>query len=201
MLARGARGLPRATACIVAAAAIGLLAGCGSSSGDSSGSPARAAETIERNERNEEAAALQKEEAAETAKNRELLSQIEAKTSEEAAEAKAKATEHAAAVKAKKREAEAKKKQHALEEQLKKEQQAHKQAATKPKLYPSGAPLSDSLVRGEVTIAPLVYSIIFHLAWYPPLARWCRAVAASPIRRPSGERPQRRFAPRSRSSG
>ena len=36
-----------------------------------------------------------------------------------------------------------------------------KQAATKPKLYPSGAPLSDSLVRGEVTIAPLVYNIIY----------------------------------------
>ena len=36
-----------------------------------------------------------------------------------------------------------------------------KQAATKPKLYPSGAPLSDSLVRGEVSIAPLVYNIIY----------------------------------------
>src|SRR5881392_3230387 len=131
MLARGARGLPRATACIVAAAGIGLLAGCGSSA-DDSGSPARAAETIERNERNEEAAALQKEEAAETAHNRELLSQIEARTSEEAAEARAKATEHAAAVRAKKREAEAKKKQRALEERLKKEQQAHKRAAPKP---------------------------------------------------------------------
>jgi iron(III) transport system substrate-binding protein len=36
-----------------------------------------------------------------------------------------------------------------------------KQAATKPRLYPSGAPLSDALVRGEVTIAPLVHNIIF----------------------------------------
>ena len=36
-----------------------------------------------------------------------------------------------------------------------------KQSATKPKLYPSGAPLSDSLVRGEVQIAPLVYNIIY----------------------------------------
>jgi iron(III) transport system substrate-binding protein len=35
-----------------------------------------------------------------------------------------------------------------------------KQAATKPVLYPSGAPLSDSLVRGEVSIAPLVYNVI-----------------------------------------
>jgi len=36
-----------------------------------------------------------------------------------------------------------------------------KQAATKPRLYPSGAPLSDALVRGEVAIAPLLYNIIF----------------------------------------
>jgi len=35
------------------------------------------------------------------------------------------------------------------------------QAATKPQLYPSGAPLSDALVRGEVTIAPLLYNIIW----------------------------------------
>ena len=36
-----------------------------------------------------------------------------------------------------------------------------KQAATKPALYPSGAPLSDALVRGEVEIAPLVYNVIY----------------------------------------
>jgi len=36
-----------------------------------------------------------------------------------------------------------------------------RQAATKPRLYPSGAPLSDSLVRGEVSIAPLIYDIIY----------------------------------------
>lgn len=36
-----------------------------------------------------------------------------------------------------------------------------KQAATKPALYPSGAPLSDALVRGEVTIAPLLYNAIY----------------------------------------
>lgn len=36
-----------------------------------------------------------------------------------------------------------------------------KQAATKPRLYPSGAPLSDALVRGEVTVAPLLYNIIY----------------------------------------
>lgn len=36
-----------------------------------------------------------------------------------------------------------------------------KQAATKPTLYPSGAPTSDSLVRGEVVIAPLIRNAIF----------------------------------------
>ena len=36
-----------------------------------------------------------------------------------------------------------------------------KQAATKPALYPSGAPLSDALVRGEVEIAPLVYNVVY----------------------------------------
>jgi iron(III) transport system substrate-binding protein len=36
-----------------------------------------------------------------------------------------------------------------------------KQAATNPALYPSGAPLSDALVRGEVSIAPLLYNIIY----------------------------------------
>jgi iron(III) transport system substrate-binding protein len=36
-----------------------------------------------------------------------------------------------------------------------------KQAATKPVLYPSGAPLSDALVRGEVSIAPLLYNVIY----------------------------------------
>ena len=37
-----------------------------------------------------------------------------------------------------------------------------KQAATQPVLYPSGAPLSDALVRGEVSIAPLLYNIVYH---------------------------------------
>src|SRR5262249_45699410 len=36
-----------------------------------------------------------------------------------------------------------------------------KQAATKVRLYPSGAPLSDALVRGEVSIAPLLYNIVW----------------------------------------
>ena len=36
-----------------------------------------------------------------------------------------------------------------------------KQAATHPILYPSGAPTSDALVRGEVAIAPLLYNAIY----------------------------------------
>lgn len=36
-----------------------------------------------------------------------------------------------------------------------------KQAATNPVLYPSGAPTSDAVVRGEVSIAPLLYNIIY----------------------------------------
>ncbi len=36
-----------------------------------------------------------------------------------------------------------------------------KQAATKPRLYPSGAPMSDALVRGEFTICPAIYNIVY----------------------------------------
>jgi len=36
-----------------------------------------------------------------------------------------------------------------------------KQAAAENVLYPSGAPLSDALVRGEVQIAPLLYNIVY----------------------------------------
>jgi len=36
-----------------------------------------------------------------------------------------------------------------------------KQAATNPVLYPSGAPTSDSLVRGEILMAPLLYNIVY----------------------------------------
>ncbi len=36
-----------------------------------------------------------------------------------------------------------------------------KQAATNPVLYPSGAPASDALVRGDITIAPLLYNIVY----------------------------------------
>lgn len=36
-----------------------------------------------------------------------------------------------------------------------------KQAALKVALFPSGAPTSDSLVRGEISVAPLLYNIIY----------------------------------------
>jgi len=36
-----------------------------------------------------------------------------------------------------------------------------KQAATAPKLFPSGAPLSDAVIRGEVAIAPLITNIVY----------------------------------------
>jgi iron(III) transport system substrate-binding protein len=36
-----------------------------------------------------------------------------------------------------------------------------KQAATHPILYPSGAPMSDALVRGEIGIGPLLYNAIY----------------------------------------
>jgi len=36
-----------------------------------------------------------------------------------------------------------------------------KQAATDPVLFPSGAPMSDALVRGEITMGPLLYNAIF----------------------------------------
>src|SRR4051812_46755936 len=36
-----------------------------------------------------------------------------------------------------------------------------KQAATAPVLFPSNAPTSDALVRGEITVAPLLYNAIF----------------------------------------
>jgi iron(III) transport system substrate-binding protein len=36
-----------------------------------------------------------------------------------------------------------------------------KQAATKPKLYPSSAPLCDAVIRGEVSVGPILMSIVF----------------------------------------
>src|SRR6266700_304081 len=36
-----------------------------------------------------------------------------------------------------------------------------KQAATNPVLYPSGAPMSDALVRGDIAMGPLLYNIVY----------------------------------------
>ncbi|MDB5639791.1 MAG: idiA [Bradyrhizobium sp.] len=36
-----------------------------------------------------------------------------------------------------------------------------KQAATHPILYPSGAPMADALVRGEVAMGPLLYNVVY----------------------------------------
>src|SRR3954471_12179494 len=36
-----------------------------------------------------------------------------------------------------------------------------KQASTHPVLYPSGAPMADALVRGEIAIGPLLYNIVY----------------------------------------
>src|SRR5689334_16299251 len=36
-----------------------------------------------------------------------------------------------------------------------------RQAATHPVLYPSGAPMSDAMVRGEVAMGPLIYNAVF----------------------------------------
>src|ERR1700742_3295355 len=36
-----------------------------------------------------------------------------------------------------------------------------KQAATHPTLYPSGAPMADALVRGEIAIGPLLYNVVY----------------------------------------
>src|SRR5947208_4150832 len=48
-----------------------------------------------------------------------------------------------------------------FERQVRGEDYWKKQAATHPVLYPSGAPTSDALVRGEVSIAPLLYNIVY----------------------------------------
>jgi iron(III) transport system substrate-binding protein len=39
-----------------------------------------------------------------------------------------------------------------------------KQAATNPVLYPSGAPMSDALVRGDIAMGPLLYNIVYPYA-------------------------------------
>mgnify|MGYP006273828505 CR=1 FL=1 len=48
-----------------------------------------------------------------------------------------------------------------FERQVMGEEYWAKQAATKPKLHPSGAPLSDAVVRGEILVAPLIFNIVY----------------------------------------
>ena len=48
-----------------------------------------------------------------------------------------------------------------FERQLLGEDYWKKQAATNPVLYPSGAPMSDALVRGEIAMGPLLYNIVY----------------------------------------
>src|ERR1700692_1697486 len=80
--------------CVVAVLCCGLAIGCGANT--SSGSKLVTREQQEANERRE-AAEQKKEEVSETAKNRELLSQIEAKTHEEQVETNIQRSEKALA--------------------------------------------------------------------------------------------------------
>ncbi len=48
-----------------------------------------------------------------------------------------------------------------LERQVLGEDYWKRQAATNPILYPSGAPMSDALVRGEIVMGPLLYNAVF----------------------------------------
>src|SRR5438045_3919169 len=48
-----------------------------------------------------------------------------------------------------------------FERQVLGEEYWKKQAVTNPVLYPSGAPMSDALVRGEIAIGPLLYNIVY----------------------------------------
>ncbi len=72
-----------------------------------------------------------------------------------------------------------------------------KQAATHPVLYPSGAGMSDAMVRGEVAMGPLIYNAV-----YPkqkdgaPIARCSRRKGCRPIpMRAAFRRPRRMSTP------
>lgn len=96
------RGLSLASWIPIVFVTAGLLSGCASASKGTTAEPS--AEAIEREERTEEANALKGEESAETQKEREMLSVLEAKKREEAGEEVAKRTEAKATAKAKRRE-------------------------------------------------------------------------------------------------
>ena len=131
--------LPGIAAWIVSASLIGgLLSGCASTS-KSSATAEPSAEAIEREERTEDANALKNEEAAETQKEREQLSVLEAKAREEAGEEVAQRTEAKAAAKAKRREQAAERAAKAREiasELSAKEREATARAHPSPKSSP-----------------------------------------------------------------
>jgi hypothetical protein len=114
--------------CTIALACAGVVVGCGSSS--TSGSPNAEQSGEAAAAQRAEEAVHKREEAEETNKNRELLSQVEATKREESAEQAAKKAEASAEARAKKRErtaaAEAKKKLHAAEAKAKTNEEATK---------------------------------------------------------------------------
>jgi hypothetical protein len=117
--------------CLLLAAAVCALAGCG---GASTETPSVSGGAIERSEHDEEVAEAKREEAAEAAKTRELLSEIEAERHEEdvqAAEAKAKRIVAAAVARAKKREREAEARVKKLEETANAEIKSKRESASK----------------------------------------------------------------------
>jgi hypothetical protein len=115
--------VPRILAIALAGLLACVFAGCGSGS---SSPPAPSGEAIERNEDAEQA----KQEAAELAHDRELLSTVEGKQREEDATVNARRKEQAAATRAKKRieaaEKEAKAKEQAAEAAIKRREAALK---------------------------------------------------------------------------
>jgi hypothetical protein len=126
----------------------GGLAGCGSGTETEAGGHGEpSAEAIERNEEAEQ----KKEEAAEAAKDREVLSVVEGKKREETAEANAKRKEAAAAAKVKKREAAAEKalktKEVEADARIKKAEEAAKAKTTPttPKTHKGKAPVNKTV--------------------------------------------------------
>jgi hypothetical protein len=123
------RALRASLLCLTAVVLATPIAGCSSGSGGSS----KAAEPNAANIVHNEETAERKQEAAEIAQDRELLSGIEAKKREEAAEERAKRTEAIAAARAKKREEDAakaaKRKEEAAEENVRKREEASKAEA------------------------------------------------------------------------
>jgi hypothetical protein len=130
---KGRRALRTLLPCAVALISTGSLAGCG---GDTASSSKEAQPSAAQIEHSEEVAEKQAE-AQELAKDRELLTSVEAGSQEEAAETKAKKIEAAAKARAKKKEEQAakraKEKEKAAEANAKKREEAY-EAQAKQKL-------------------------------------------------------------------